>query len=223
MPSLRENDQGFGALLTELKQLGLYDETLIVLMSDHGEQFYEHGGFAHGQNLYQESVRHLFAVKLPHQMNAGRVIVQNVQEIDILPTLLDLAGLAVPRYCAGESLRDLLLSPSLSGAPLHSEIFLETGVELNHKAVVAGHWKLIHIGKEWSDDLREYELFDLEQDPGERVNLNGRNPIAAAYLKRRLSGWAQAQEKLVDIGKEGIEKTLTEKEIQELKALGYIK
>ncbi|MFA9452907.1 MAG: sulfatase [Candidatus Aminicenantaceae bacterium] len=221
--TIAQNDRSFGELMTELKQLGLYDETLIVLMSDHGEQFYEHGGFAHGQNLYQESVRHLFVVKLPHQTNAGRVIVENVQEIDILPTLLDLAGLAVPRYCAGKSLRDLLLSPTLSGAPFHSEIFLETGVDLNHKAVVAGHLKLIHIGREWSDDLREYELFDLEHDPGERVNLIGRNPIAATYLKGRLSGWAQAQEKLAAIGKEDIEKTLTEKEIQELKALGYIK
>ncbi len=221
--TIAQNDRSFGALMAELKRLGVYDDTLIVLMSDHGEQFYEHGGFAHGQNLYQESVRNLLAVKLPRQVNGGRVVEDNVQEIDILPTLLDLAGLAVPRYSAGKSLRVPLLSSSPSGAPLHSEIFLETGVELNHKAVVAGQWKMIHIGREWNDDLRQYELFDLTADPGERVNLIGRSPIAASYLKRRLSGWAQAQEKLVDIGKEDIEKTLTEKEIQELKALGYIK
>jgi len=157
-------------------------------------------------------------------MNAGAVIPENVQEIDILPTLLDLAGIPVPSYCPGSSLRSLLLSPPpSSGPPLHSEIFLETGVDLNHKAVITGRWKIIHVGKNWSDDLREYELFDLEEDPGEQVNLIGRNPVAAEYLKKRLSGWALAQKKLVDIGKEGVEKTLTEKEIRELKALGYIK
>ncbi len=221
--TIAQNDKSFGDLMAELKRLGLYDETLIVLMSDHGEQFYEHGGFAHGQNLYQETVKHLFAVKLPGQMNAGAVIPENVQEIDILPTLLDLAGVPVPSYCPGSSLRRLLLSPPSSGPPLHSEIFLETGVDLNHKAIITGRWKIIHVGKNWSDDLREYELFDLEEDPGEQVNLIGRNPVAAEYLKKRLSGWALAQKKLVDIGKEGVEKTLTEKEIRELKALGYIK
>jgi arylsulfatase A-like enzyme len=221
--TIAQNDKSFGDLMAELKRLGLYDETLIVLMSDHGEQFYEHGGFAHGQNLYQETVKHLFAVKLPGQMNAGAVIPEIVQEIDILPTLLDLAGIPVPSYCPGSSLGRLLLSPPSSGPPLHSEIFLETGVDLNHKAIITGRWKIIHVGKNWSDDLREYELFDLEEDPGEQVNLIGRNPVAAEYLKKRLSGWALAQKKLVDIGKEGVEKTLTEKEIRELKALGYIK
>jgi arylsulfatase A-like enzyme len=221
--TIAQNDRSFGALMAELKRLGLYEKTLVVLMSDHGEQFYEHGGFAHGQNLYQETVRNLLAVKLPYQRNGGRVVEHNVQEIDILPTLLDLAGLDVPRYAAGKSLRSLLLSPSPPEVPLHDEIFLETGVELNHKAVVAGHWKMIHIGREWSDDLRHFELFDLAEDPGERTNLIGRNAVAAAYLKRRLSGWALSQEKLADLGTEDIEKTLTEKEIQELKALGYIK
>ena len=106
---------------------------------------------------------------------------------------------------------------------VHDEIFLETGVDLNQKAIIAGEWKLIHVGREWSDDLREYELYHLGTDPGERENLIGSRPLAAAYFKKRLSGWAQAQEKLAEIGKEGVEKTLTEKEIQELKALGYIK
>jgi arylsulfatase A-like enzyme len=221
--SITQNDKAFGDLMAELKRLGLYDTTLIILMSDHGEEFYEHGGFAHGQTLYQEQIKHLFIVKLPQQLNAGQTIKENVQEIDIFPTLLDLAGESIPAFLSGKSLKRLLLSPDSVDLPIHQEIFLETGPGLNKKAIIDGNWKLIHTGLKWTDEIREYELYALEVDPKEKTNLFGRNPIAARYLKNRLFNWVNAQEKLVDIGKEDIEKVLTPKEIEELKALGYIK
>jgi arylsulfatase A-like enzyme len=221
--SITQNDKAFGDLMAELKNLGVYDKTLIILMSDHGEEFYEHEGMAHGQTLYQEQVKHLFIVKLPSQLNAGIVIEDNVQEIDIFPTLLDFAGVNIPAYLSGKSLKESLLSPESLGSPIHSEIFLETGPHLNTKAIVDGKWKLIHAGTKWTDEVREYELYALESDPGEKTNLYGRNPIVAHYLRNRLFNWVNAQQKLINIGKEDIEKTLTQKEIEELKALGYIK
>jgi len=221
--SITQNDKAFGDLMAELKNLGLYDKTLVILMSDHGEEFFEHEGMAHGQTLYQEQVKHLFIVKLPHQLNAGRNIEDNVQEINIFPTLLDFVGQSIPSYLSGKSMKRLLLSPDSVDSPVHHEIFLETGPRLNKKAVVDGKWKLIHTGTEWTNDVREYELYALESDPGEQADLFGRNPIVAHYLKNRLFNWVNAQEKLVNIGKEDIEKTLTQKEIEELKALGYIK
>jgi arylsulfatase A-like enzyme len=221
--TIAQNDKAFGDLMAELKRLDVYDKTLIILMSDHGEEFFEHGGFAHGQTLYQEQVKHLFIVKLPHQLNAGLIIEDNVQEIDIFPTLIDFAGVDIPSYLSGKSLKALLLSPDSVDSPIHHEIFLETGPKLNKKAIVDGKWKLIHTGMEWTSELREYELYALESDPGEQTNLFGRNPIVSQYLRNRLFNWVNAQEKLVNIGKEDIEKTLTQKEIEELKALGYIK
>jgi len=220
--SITQNDKAFGDLMAEMKRLDLYDSTLIILMSDHGEEFYEHEGFAHGNELYQESIKQLFIVKLPQQKNAGAVIEENVQEIDIFPTILDLVGLPVPSYCAGKSLRQILLDPETVKSPFHREIFVESGDELRKKAIIDGHWKLIHTGKEWTEDLHEYELFNLRDDPDEKTNLYGHNAVAAQYLKKRLKGWALAQEKLFALGKEDIEKTLTQKEIEELKALGYI-
>jgi arylsulfatase A-like enzyme len=124
---------------------------------------------------------------------------------------------------SGKSLKRLLLSPDSIESPVHHEIFLETGPNLNKKAIVDGKWKLIHTGTEWTNDVREYELYAIESDPGEQTNLFGRNPIVAHYLRNRLFNWVNAQEKLANIGKEDIEKTLTQKEIEELKALGYIK
>ena len=221
--SITQNDKAFGDLMAELKSLGLYDKTLVILMSDHGEEFFEHEGMAHGQTLYQEQVKHLFIVKLPHQLNAGRIIEDNVQEIDIFPTLLDLAGESPSAHVSGKSLKRLLLSSDSPDSPVHQEIFMETGAILDKKAIVDGKWKLIHTGTEWTNDVREYELYALESDPGEQTDLFGRNPIVAHYLRNRLFNWVNAQEKLVNIGKEDIEKTLTQKEIEELKALGYIK
>ena len=116
-----------------------------------------------------------------------------------------------------------MLLPDAIDSPIHHEIFLETGPGLDKKAIVDGQWKLIHTGFEWTDDVREYELYALESDPWEQMNLFGRSPIVAHYLKNRLFKWVTAQEKLIHVGKEGIEKTLTPKEIEELKALGYIK
>jgi arylsulfatase A-like enzyme len=221
--SITQNDKAFGDLIQKLKSLDLYDKTLVILMSDHGEEFYEHGGFAHGQTLYQEQVKHLFIVKLPHQLKAGHIIEENVQEIDIFPTLLDFAGVSIPAYLSGKSLRRLLLLSGSTDSPVHHEIFLETGPKLNKKAIIDGKWKFIHTGTEWTNDIREYELYALESDPREQTNLIGRSPIIAHYLRIRLFNWVNAQEKLLNIGKEGIEKTLTQKEIEELKALGYIK
>jgi arylsulfatase A-like enzyme len=221
--AITQNDRAFGDLMLELRSLDLYDKTLVILMSDHGEEFYEHGGFAHGQTLYQEQARHLFIVKLPHQLNAGQIIEDNVQEIDIFPTLLDFAGANIPAFLSGKSLKGLLLSPHSVDSPVHHEIFMETGPQLNKKAIVDGKWKMIHTGTGWTNDVREYELYALESDPGEKTNLFGKNPIVANYLRKRLFNWEKAQEKLVNIGIEDIEKTLTQKEIEELKALGYIK
>ncbi len=220
--AIRQNDKSFGDLIDELKKLDLYDDTLIILMADHGDEFYEHGNFAHGKTLYQEVIHQLLVIKLPGQLNAGRIIHENVQTIDVFPTFLDLIGEPIPSYLSGKSLKSLLLSSATLESPLHDEIFSETGYDLNLKAMTVGHWKLIHKAKDWIDNPDEYELFDLKNDPEEKNDLFLRNPIASDYLKRRLKSWALSQEKLAKLVKGDVEKVLTKKEIEELRALGYI-
>ena len=220
--AIRQNDKSFGDLMAELERLDLYDDTLIILMADHGDEFYEHGNFAHGKTLYQEVIHQLLVIKLPGQLNAGKVIQENVQTIDIFPTFLDLLGEPAPSYLSGKSLKNLMLSSAAIESPFHDEIFAETGYDLNLKAMTFGHWKLIHKAINWIDNPAEYELFNLKDDPYEKNDLFLRNPIASDYLKRRLKNWALSQEKLTKLVKGDVEKTLTKKEIEELKALGYI-
>jgi arylsulfatase A-like enzyme len=221
--TIRQNDRSFHELMKELKRLKMYDNTLVVLMSDHGEEFYEHGGFAHGPTLYQEVVRQLVVMKLPEQLMAGREITTNTQEIDIFPTLLDFNDIPLPGYIAGSPLREVIFAPDDAVLKLHEEIFIETGDGLRTKAVVHGTWKMIHDSELWRDHPREWEVYDLLSDPGEKINLYNRNIIVSEFLKRKLMNWARAQEKLYKLGREDVEKALTKEEIEEFKALGYIK
>jgi choline-sulfatase len=220
--AIQQNDKSFGDLIEELKQLDLYDNTLIILTADHGEELYDHKQFAHGKTLYQEVIHQLLVMKLPGQVMAGKVIHENVQTIDIFPTFLDFIEEPIPSYLPGKSLKNLLFSPPGFESPFHDEIFMETGYELRLKAVIDGYWKLIRKTAIDSDEPEKYELFDLKEDPSEKNNLFYRNPVAAEYLERRLKNWTQSQEKLAKLVKDDVEKTLTKKEIEELRALGYI-
>jgi len=155
-----------GDFLGELRTRGLYDDALVVLLSDHGEGLMEHGEQEHGILLYREDLHVPLIVKLPGNQKGHSVDRDDVQLVDILPTVLDLAGLPLPGGLSGNS-----LLPSMAGdAPLaHRVILGET------------FYPRIHFG--WSelrsairDDLHfiespHPELFDAARDPQERQNL----------------------------------------------------
>jgi hypothetical protein len=150
------------------------DETAIVLTGDHGEAFGEHGERLHGSSLFEEQVRVPLWVCPPR----GQPIppdVGPVSGLDVAPTLLALAGVARPDGMSGRSL--------LSGPA--GPVFAETAGESTPMTmVVAWPYKLLHLpqGGLWM-------LFDLEQDPGERVNLAEREPERLAELQALLDRW----------------------------------
>jgi arylsulfatase A-like enzyme/uncharacterized membrane protein YbhN (UPF0104 family) len=99
-------DAQFGLLVQDLKRRGLYDDLTIIVTSDHGEEFGDHGGFWHGTTLYDEQLRVPLFVKLPAGRRAGTVVRHWVQSIDFMPTLLAEVGLQVPAGVQGGSLFD---------------------------------------------------------------------------------------------------------------------
>ena len=100
------NDASFGVLLDALRERGLYDDTLIVVISDHGEEFKEHGRWRHGATLYAESLEVPMVIRLPGQTEGIRVSTP-VQHIDVMPTLLEALGLVSPATVEGRSLLGL--------------------------------------------------------------------------------------------------------------------
>jgi arylsulfatase A-like enzyme len=107
---IRSADEWLGRLIGHLKQLGLYDSTLIVLTSDHGEEFADHDPTeytnGHGHSLYDELVHVPLILKLPGQELAGTSVAQQVRSIDVMPTILDLVGAPLPDGLDGIPLRD---------------------------------------------------------------------------------------------------------------------
>lgn len=172
-------DRQFGLLLEDLRRRGLYDEMLIVLASDHGEGFYEHGIQGHGWDLYRESIQVPMLLKLPGT-TTGQRIAEPVQQIDLLPTLLELVGVEVPASIQGRSLASLLGRDPIQatgGGPVFSYLDYEGRRGMS---VIWNRWKLIEPLS--AGFAQNRELFDRVQDPQEQQNVAADHPVVAGYL-----------------------------------------
>jgi arylsulfatase A-like enzyme len=189
------NDACFGAWLDFLRSERLYDDALVVFTSDHGEEFREHGELGHGLTLFQEVVQVPLLVKFPGGAHAGRVVRSPASLLDVLPTILGLAGVGPGPDAEGVDLRELLRAEQ-AGSPARRPFFLDLDLsglstERNVAAgVVWGGYKLL--------DLREPTpgvlLYDLLEDPAERENLAQRRRALAVDLQHRLSEHRAASE-----------------------------
>jgi arylsulfatase A-like enzyme len=158
-------DQEFGRFLRELKTRGLYDRALIVFVADHGEEFEDHGKWLHGRSVFDELIRVPLIVKFPGRKDAGRRVAQQVQAVDLLPTVLEHFGLPVPAapVITGHPLQAVLAG----GAPEPPAVS-----EISHRGFVAhgmrtGRDKYVRRFSPEEDEL----YFDLRKDPKETVNL----------------------------------------------------
>jgi len=210
---IASNDHSFGLLLDTLSRRGLAGETVVVLVSDHGEEFGDHGRWTHGKQLYVESLAIPLIIRLPG-VAGGRRVEAPVQQIDLVPTLLDYLRVDRPDGLEGLSLLPLMTgeSMSLSERALFSYLHLSGPPGAS---VVHGDWKLIERypnGK----PVRRW-LFNLRRDPGEAENLADVHGEIAQRLSLRLAGRLERDT-------EGQPETLRIDETlrQELEALGYL-
>lgn len=154
---IRKADEAIGRLYELLQRRGLLDDTLLVFISDHGEEFWDHGSVLHAHTVYEELLDIVGIVRFPGGQGAGKVRWTRVQGIDLAPTVLALLG-ARPMTTAAGSVLNLLEEGE--DAPLYSE------KRMNY-ALTVGHQKL--IGDLTTTDQK---LFDLLQDPGEQHPLD---------------------------------------------------
>jgi arylsulfatase A-like enzyme len=166
---IRETDAALESLLGELESRGLLGDTVVLLTSDHGEEFLEHGTFKHGYQLYEESLRVPLVLRVPG-VAARREREALVQHIDLAPTLLEIVGLPVPPTFQGRSLVPLLRGERLAETTIVSETSWR-GIDL--ASARSGRWKLI---VDRASGART--LFDLDTDPGE---MDALDPDAAEH------------------------------------------
>jgi arylsulfatase A-like enzyme len=209
---IRYMDHHFGALTDQLKKLGLFDDSLIIFTSDHGEAMGERNiYFSHGEYLYENLIRVPMILKLGRTAPVRRKEV--CQHIDVVPTILSFAGLPLDRRFRGRDLARAEL-PDV-------EIFAYTRSLVDRdgekNSVIAKGFKLIR-----NVQSGRVELFDLAADPRERNDLS--KDLAHVERIREL---AESLDQLLaddrlQLGSEAAPE-LSEEELEPLRALGYVK
>jgi arylsulfatase A-like enzyme len=212
-------DRHVGAVLAALEQSGFAGDTNVLFFSDHGESFLEHPGIRrHSFSLYEEELHVPLFLRVPGR--SPRRVADFVRTVDLLPTLLELHGLAPAGAdeCEGASLVPML-DPPLEGAPRAepvqlAEIRLKDGYHAN--ALLRGPKKLI-------EDVsnRRLALYDLAADPREQHDLAAREPALVQELEQELRARVRAaEERGVRLGEAGSVES-TPAELEHLKKLGY--
>ena len=206
-----QNDRAFGELLDELEDRGLVEDTAVIYLSDHGEEFAEHGRWEHGLSLYEEVLRVPLVMRLPGV--APRRVEEPAQHVDVLPTLLGYLGIEAPPTDG----RDLLAARRRGDAPL--DVYTHLDVD-GHRAasVMRGRYKLV-LPQSPSQGTAPM-LFDLEADPGELEDLAADRPdiverMLALLAERNLAGEIESAEEIED-------DELDEDVRRRLRALGYV-
>jgi choline-sulfatase len=209
-------DSQLGRLFDYLRKNALYDRSLIVLLSDHGESLGEHGEDEHGFFIYDSTLHVPLIFKLPRGMGARRVVQRPVATIDVAPTIFELLRLRDPlsRQFQGMSLASDILG---KGAGRERPVYAETYYPRDSfgwsdlHAIISGRFKYIQAPRP--------ELYDHVKDPGEVQDVHGERRSLAAALREQLIGierrYASAQPAAAAA-------PLPAETVEKLKSLGYV-
>ena len=202
---IRFTDGHIGRLLEQLRESGAWDDTLIIVTADHGEEFLDHGQFGHAKSLYEELVGVPLLIKAPARLGITPGVVEEpVALVDLYPTILEVTGVPGPDDLEGE--------PLLPVAPLGRPIFTETGRGGRGFAVVDGGLKLI-VQRDGS-----CELYDLHADRAEQTDLAEARPADVERLGALVEEWREAQRGKV---KGGAKVQLDRERSKRIENLGY--
>lgn len=210
--SLAQTDYQIGQLFGKLKRYGLYDDSMIIILADHGEEFLDHGGFFHGHKLYRELLHVPLMIKLPKQ-SQGKVMNNPFSLIDLFPTILGVLKLDPSSIHGKGSAVNLLAAER----PRDDYLYAATDLGVSIRSVQHQHHKYIL-------DVRKGKgmLFNINLDPFEKSDIAAREPrvadqlkefLLAMELKARATGFADSASP---------EKKVSEMEKAKLRSLGYL-
>jgi arylsulfatase A-like enzyme len=206
--AIRYTDRYIGRLSALLSELGLAQNTVLVVLSDHGEEFWDHGSVIHAHALYEEQVRVPLIWRLPGKDFAGKRLDAVVRLLDVGPTVLDLLGLEAQAEFYGRSLLPMMRGADRSSGPALSEIRLK-------KSWTAFPWKLHTDGK-----TGEVRLFHLVSDPEEKNDVAEANPdvVRSLWMQTRAYLKGESSREILELDPEIEDEALR----KQLRALGYI-
>ena len=224
--SIHWTDQNVGLVVEMLRVRGLLDDTWIIVASDHGEAFFEHGGEGHARNLYSEVQQVPLIIAPPVSLSPGLVVEERVANVDIWPTVLDLLGLPPLPDAQGQSLVPLIeaaaglreVPEELVERPLFAQLDRTWGRATSDPdpmvSVMKKDFKMLH---RFSEPDRN-ELYDRSVDPNEQTNLAGSEAKVQAELAEEIKQFA----KQGVVWDESFEVEIDELNAAQLRALGYV-
>ena len=235
--SIRGMDTEIARLVERLQELGMSDRAVLAFFADHGEEFHDHGRMWHGQSIYGEMLRVPLIFWAPGRVPKGRKVEEPVGLIDVMPTVLEMAGLPLPKAAQGQSFLSLLAAGGKSGGagkagsgwtrrPVIAERQPQGGTESQREiesyAIMDGDWKLIHNIAP-PPERPEFELFDFYKDPLDQKNVATEHGDVVERLAGMLEGWHRmAKEARLKPDSEEA-KGMTAEQLERLRSLGYVK
>ena len=223
-------DHRLEELIGKLKQLGILENTLVVVISDHGEEFWDHGYTAHGHTLYNELIHNLLLIWNPRLLPTPRRISEPVQLIDVVPTLLDLLGMPAGGVLQGQS-----LLPLMKGQHLARKGYVASSKFAHPNPKASGpenstdsftlldrDWKFIYRVQAKRAGLPEVELYDRRADRAETKNLAAQHPDIVAGFRAEMTQWIEGQKQVRKLLGPGGTATLDPESLRRLRSLGYL-
>ena len=190
-------DSAVGKLLTSLRARGLYENSLIAVMADHGESLGAHGEDTHGVFLYDETIRVPLLFKLPHESAAGKRVASRVGLVDVLPTILQATGVEIPKDVQGQSLlemaRPVRPSDAKSSQPLDVSPDRPAFAVSDYPQRAFG-WSPLESwrsGKYLFIEAPRKELYDQTADPAAEHNLDSKSSAVSETLASQLHAFRQ--------------------------------
>lgn len=220
------------SLVEKLKELDIYDNTMIVITSDHGEEFYEHECWLHGVSLYNESIKVPLIIKFPYSLYKGRRIKKIVRVVDIMPTILDMAKINTSSHeMDGKSLLRIIKGKEKKARSFYSDLTIHKFKDdfpsifstnrNNYKLILNKKMNSPYIKRTAKNvEGRKIELYNIEYDRDETRNVAGGYNYRNLYMEL-IEQLEKFYERLKTTASETVE---IDKELRRnLKALGYMK
>jgi arylsulfatase A-like enzyme len=227
--SIKAMDVEIGRLLERLRELDLADRTLLAFVSDHGTEFLEHDAHFHGHSVYGELNRVPMFFWGPGRVPSGVQLEPTVQTIDLMPTLLEYAGLEVPERAQGRSLAPLIRAASEGREQrwprpaITEKAYVEgdlPGRSYASLSLISERWKLIHNDPA-PEGMSEYELYDHRKDPLNLNDIAAENPGDVTRLAELLDKW-RVEAEAARLDESALEQNMSAEELQRLRSLGYL-
>jgi choline-sulfatase len=177
---VRDADERLGTFLSQIKTMGLYDNSVIVVFSDHGDEFMDHNGLDHGPTLYQEQLHVVSMIRFPGY-GKRQDIRQPTRTVDLFPTVFDAMKMKGPARIDGVS-----LLPMLRGEDLALTVYAETDYRLFvHQRMMRKDKKKLIL--DLLDGKRE--LYNLATDPTEQEDISSQDPRTTYEMEQQLRSW----------------------------------